>query len=131
MVNLGITFNVYSDGAGVERVLPFDILPRVVPASEWETIEKGLRQRIYALNLFLDDVYHDAKILKDGVVPRELVIGAPVLPRAVRRPQPAARHLVPHHRHRPGARPGRASSTCSKTTCAARPASPTCSRTGG
>jgi uncharacterized circularly permuted ATP-grasp superfamily protein len=77
MVNLGITFNVYSDGAGVERVLPFDILPRVVKASEWETIEKGLRQRIYALNLFLDDVYHDAKILRDGVVPRELVIGAP------------------------------------------------------
>jgi uncharacterized circularly permuted ATP-grasp superfamily protein len=77
MVNLGITFNVYSDGAGVERVLPFDILPRVVKASEWETIEKGLRQRIYALNLFLDDVYHDAKILKDGVIPRELVIGAP------------------------------------------------------
>lgn len=77
MVNLGITFNVYSDGAGIERVLPFDILPRVVKASEWETIEKGLRQRIYALNLFLDDVYHDAKILKDGVVPRELVIGAP------------------------------------------------------
>jgi len=77
MVNLGITFNVYSDGAGVERVLPFDILPRVVPASEWETIEKGLIQRIFALNLFLDDVYHDAKILKDGVVPRELVIGAP------------------------------------------------------
>jgi uncharacterized circularly permuted ATP-grasp superfamily protein len=77
MVNLGITFNVYSDGAGVERVLPFDIIPRVVQASEWQTIEKGLRQRIYALNLFLGDVYHDAKILLDGVVPRELVIGAP------------------------------------------------------
>ena len=77
MVNLGITFNVYSDGAGVERVLPFDIIPRVVQASEWDVIERGLRQRIYALNLFLDDVYHDAKILKDGVVPRELVIGAP------------------------------------------------------
>jgi uncharacterized circularly permuted ATP-grasp superfamily protein len=77
MVNLGITFNVYSDGAGVERVLPFDIIPRVVQASEWETIEKGLRQRIYALNLFLDDIYHEAKILKDGVIPRELVIGAP------------------------------------------------------
>src|SRR5262245_39063998 len=49
MVNLGITFNVYSDGAGVERVLPFDIVPRVVQAREWEAIEKGLRQRIYAL----------------------------------------------------------------------------------
>jgi uncharacterized circularly permuted ATP-grasp superfamily protein len=73
MVNLGITFNVYSDGAGVERVLPFDIIPRVVQASEWDTIERGLRQRIYALNLFLDDVYNDAKILKDCVVPRDVV----------------------------------------------------------
>ena len=78
MINLGITFNVYSDGAGIERILPFDIVPRVVPAAEWDHIERGLRQRIYALNLFLDDVYHDAKILKDGVVPRELVIGAPL-----------------------------------------------------
>ncbi len=77
LVNLGITFNVYSDGRGVERVLPFDIVPRVVQAAEWEKVESGLRQRIYALNLFLDDVYHEGKILKDGVVPRELVMGAP------------------------------------------------------
>ncbi len=77
LVNLGITFNVYSDGAGIERVLPFDIMPRVVQASEWDRIEAGLRQRIYALNLFLDDVYHEGRILKDGVVPIELVIGAP------------------------------------------------------
>jgi uncharacterized circularly permuted ATP-grasp superfamily protein len=77
LVNLGITFNVYSDGAGIERVLPFDIMPRVVQAAEWDRIEAGLRQRIYALNLFLDDVYHDGRILKDGVVPTELVLGAP------------------------------------------------------
>jgi uncharacterized circularly permuted ATP-grasp superfamily protein len=77
LVNLGITFNVYSDGRGVERVLPFDIVPRVVQAGEWERVETGLRQRIYALNLFLDDVYHEGKILNDGVVPRELVLGAP------------------------------------------------------
>jgi len=69
LVNLGITFNVYSDGAGVERVLPFDIVPRIVRSSDWDRIERGLRQRIYALNLFLLDVYNDGKILRDGVVP--------------------------------------------------------------
>ncbi|HRC62660.1 MAG TPA: circularly permuted type 2 ATP-grasp protein, partial [Dehalococcoidia bacterium] len=77
LVNLGITFNVYSDGAGIERVLPFDMVPRIVTASEWERIERGLQQRIYALNCFIDDVYHDGKILSDGVVPRELVLSAP------------------------------------------------------
>ena len=77
LVNLGITFNVYGDGAGVERVLPFDIVPRIVGAGEWERIERGLRQRIFALNCFLADVYADAKILRDGILPRELVLGAP------------------------------------------------------
>ena len=77
LINLGITFNVYSDGAGVERVLPFDIVPRVVQAREWDRVEAGLKQRIRALNLFLDDVYHEGHILKDGVVPAELVLGAP------------------------------------------------------
>jgi uncharacterized circularly permuted ATP-grasp superfamily protein len=73
LINLGITFNVYGDGAGVERVLPFDILPRVINAAEWDVIERGLTQRIYALNLFLNDVYHDQKILHDGVIPIELI----------------------------------------------------------
>jgi uncharacterized circularly permuted ATP-grasp superfamily protein len=77
LVNLGITFNVYSDGAGVERVLPFDIFPRVVRDDEWDHIERGLKQRIYALNIFLQDVYNEARILRDGVVPRELVLSAP------------------------------------------------------
>ncbi|HWC29565.1 MAG TPA: circularly permuted type 2 ATP-grasp protein [Dehalococcoidia bacterium] len=77
LVNLGITFNVYSDGAGVERVLPFDILPRVIRDDEWDHIERGLKQRIYALNLFLQDVYNEARILRDGVVPEELVLSAP------------------------------------------------------
>jgi uncharacterized circularly permuted ATP-grasp superfamily protein len=77
LVNLGITFNVYSDGAGVERVLPFDIFPRVVRYDEWDDIERGLKQRIYALNLFLQDVYNEARILRDGVVPEELVLSAP------------------------------------------------------
>ena len=77
LVNLGITFSVYGDGAGIERVLPFDMVPRVVNSAEWDKIERGLRQRIYALNCFIDDVYHDAKILKDGILPRELVLDAP------------------------------------------------------
>ena len=73
LLHLGITFNVYGDGAGTEKIFPFDIIPRIVPAREWATIERGLVQRITALNLFLDDLYHDQKIVRDGVVPRELV----------------------------------------------------------
>ena len=72
----GVTFTVYEDNAGTERIFPFDIIPRIVEAPEWETLERGLRQRMLALNLFIDDVYHDQKILKDGVVPRELILSS-------------------------------------------------------
>ena len=65
----GITFNVYGDSAGAEKIFPFDLLPRIVPAKEWEYLERGLVQRITALNLFLHDIYHDQHILKDGVIP--------------------------------------------------------------
>ena len=73
LYGLGITFNVYSDGAGTEKIFPFDIVPRIVPAQEWQTIEAGLRQRITALNLFIADIYKDQKVLADGIVPRELI----------------------------------------------------------
>ncbi|MEM7010308.1 MAG: circularly permuted type 2 ATP-grasp protein [Verrucomicrobiota bacterium] len=73
----GITFTVYGDDDGTERIFPFDLIPRVIPDSEWRTIEAGLTQRITALNLFLYDIYHGAKILKDGVVPEEVVKSAP------------------------------------------------------
>jgi uncharacterized circularly permuted ATP-grasp superfamily protein len=66
----GITFNVYHDNRGTERIFPFDPIPRVMPAGEWEQLEAGLTQRIVALNLFLHDIYHDQRILKDGVIPR-------------------------------------------------------------
>ncbi len=66
----GITFNVYHDNKGSERIFPFDPVPRVIPADEWELLEAGLTQRITALNLFLHDIYHDQEILKDGVIPR-------------------------------------------------------------
>jgi len=76
LVQLGITFNVYGDSAGTERPFPFDLVPRIVTAKEWSWIERGLKQRIHALNLFLDDIYHDQRIVKDGVVPLDLIRSA-------------------------------------------------------
>jgi uncharacterized circularly permuted ATP-grasp superfamily protein len=69
----GITFTVYNDDKGTERIFPNDLLPRIIPGHEWRTIEQGLTQRITALNLFLKDIYHEGHILADKVVPRELV----------------------------------------------------------
>jgi uncharacterized circularly permuted ATP-grasp superfamily protein len=75
MFNLGVTFTVYSDANAIDRILPFDIVPRIVTAPEWRHLESGIRQRVAALNLFLHDVYNARKILKDAVVPTELVLG--------------------------------------------------------
>jgi uncharacterized circularly permuted ATP-grasp superfamily protein len=76
LLQMGITFNVYGDSAGTERIFPFDLIPRIVPAAEWAHIERGLHQRIHALNEFIDDIYHDQKILKDGVIPRDVILSA-------------------------------------------------------
>src|ERR1700720_3619044 len=67
LLQLGIPFNVYGDSSGTERIFPFDLIPRIVRAEEWECIERGLKQRIHALNEFIDDIYHDQKILKDKI----------------------------------------------------------------
>src|SRR5438132_1953017 len=72
-LNQGITFTVYGREEGTERIFPHDLLPRIVTAGEWEVIERGLTQRITALNLFLKDIYHEGKCLADGIVPREMV----------------------------------------------------------
>ncbi|WP_461783685.1 circularly permuted type 2 ATP-grasp protein [Prosthecobacter sp.] len=72
----GVTFTVYGDDQGTERIFPFDLMPRIIPHKEWERVESGLVQRITALNMFLDDVYHGQKIINDGIVPRELVESA-------------------------------------------------------
>jgi uncharacterized circularly permuted ATP-grasp superfamily protein len=72
-LNQGITFTVYGNDEGTERIFPYDLIPRVITRDEWDTIERGLIQRITALNLFLKDIYHDGHILNDGVVPRDLV----------------------------------------------------------
>jgi uncharacterized circularly permuted ATP-grasp superfamily protein len=70
----GVTFNVYGDSRGTERIFPFDLVPRIIPAKEWEHIERGLVQRITALNLFLHDIYHEQRIVKDGVVPAHYIL---------------------------------------------------------
>ena len=77
LFNLGITFTVYSERDAIDRILPFDVIPRVLTAADWRIIETGVQQRVTAINRFLDDVYHDQKILKDGVVPTDLVLGNP------------------------------------------------------
>ena len=67
--DLGITFTVYGHEDGTEKIFPFDIIPRIIGASDWNRLELGLKQRIEALNLFIDDIYHDQRILKDKVIP--------------------------------------------------------------
>lgn len=71
----GVTFTVYSDREAIDRTLPFDVIPRVLTANEWERIERGVKQRVKTLNLFLADIYGEKRILKDGVVPTDLVLG--------------------------------------------------------
>ena len=73
----GITFTVYSDGEGIEKIFPFDILPRIISAMEWAIIERGIKQRIKALNVFLGDIYNDQFIIKDGKIPASLIYSCP------------------------------------------------------
>jgi uncharacterized circularly permuted ATP-grasp superfamily protein len=73
ITTMGITFTVYSDGRGIDRAWPFDIIPRIIAADEWRRIESGLRQRLEAINRFIDDLYHDRRIIADGVFPGELL----------------------------------------------------------
>jgi len=73
----GVTFTVYSSGEGIEKIFPFDIIPRIITAAEWDVIESGIKQRLKALNLFLKDVYHQQFILKDGIVPVDLIYSCP------------------------------------------------------
>src|SRR3954447_6915213 len=73
LLQMGITFNVYGEAAGTERIFPFDLIPRIVGAQEWDVVERGLKQRIFALNEFIDDIYHNQKILNDGAIPAEVI----------------------------------------------------------
>jgi uncharacterized circularly permuted ATP-grasp superfamily protein len=73
IVEMGITFTVYSEGRNIDRAWPFDIIPRTIAAEEWDRVAAGLTQRLTALNRFIDDLYHDRKIIRDGIVPEEIV----------------------------------------------------------
>lgn len=77
LYSMGITFTVYSDSAGTEKIMPFDIIPRVVSSMMWHHVEAGLKQRIRALNMFLSDIYSEQAIVNDGIIPRELIDSAP------------------------------------------------------
>lgn len=82
-MNQGITFTVYSDNAGIERIFPFDIIPRILTGVEWENIQQGITQRLRALNLFLKDIYSEQQILRDGIIPAELIASCPHYTREV------------------------------------------------
>jgi uncharacterized circularly permuted ATP-grasp superfamily protein len=82
-MNQGITFTVYSDNAGIERIFPFDIIPRILTAAEWDHIQQGITQRLRALNLFLKDVYSQQQIIKDKIIPAELIATCPHYTREV------------------------------------------------
>ncbi len=71
---MGVCFTLYSDGDNIDRCWPLDVMPRTIPSSEWQKTSAGLKQRLAALNLFIDDLYHDQRILKDGIVPADLVL---------------------------------------------------------
>ena len=73
LLSMGITFNVYSENEGVERIMPIDILPRIITGSQWRELEEGLIQRVTALNLLIDDLYHEQKVIKDGIIPRHVI----------------------------------------------------------
>ncbi len=73
----GITFTVYSSNEGIEKIFPFDIIPRIITAKEWELIEQGIKQRLTALNLFLKDIYHQQQIIKDGIIPADMIYSCP------------------------------------------------------
>jgi len=75
-LSMGMTFNVYSDNQGVERILHLDILPRIISGKDWDFLEKGLKQRIVALNMFIHDLYNEQKILKDKIIPKELIFSS-------------------------------------------------------
>jgi len=84
LMTQGITFTVYSSDEGIERIFPFDVIPRIITAVEWDHIDKGIKQRLTALNKFLHDIYHDQQIIKDQVIPAELVMSCPHFLREVK-----------------------------------------------
>ncbi len=96
LARYGVKFGIYKDGTFNERLFPFDPVPRQIPEKDYEVLEKGLIQRVTALNKFIYDIYHDKKIVRDGVVPEEFVYRSP-----------GQRSVQPHFRYRFSGRQGR------------------------
>ena len=129
ILTMGITFTVYSDGRGIDRAWPFDVIPRVIDATEWRRIEAGLTQRLAALNQFIDDVYNEQNVVTDGVVPGRPARRLRQLPARVPGRAPASSACGPTSAAATSCATPTAPSTCSRTTCGCRPGSATCWRT--
>ena len=130
ILTMGITFTVYSDGRGIDRAWPFDVIPRVIDAAEWRGVEAGLVQRLPALNRFIDDLYNDQEVVRDGVFPAELLESSANFRPECRGVRPALRRVGPHLRQRPRPRRRRHHLRARGQPPRAVAASATCSRTG-
>ena len=125
---LGITFAVYAEGGSTERLIPFDLIPRILDRVEWELVQRGCIQRVKAINIFLYDIYHDQEIIKAGLVPPDFVLLNPAY-------RPEMHGVEPPNRSMPTSpasisfAPATVISSCSRTMCERRPACLTCSRT--
>ena len=99
---MGISFTVYSEAGNIDRAWPFDVIPRVISTQEWNAVSRGLTQRLQALNLFIDDLYGDARVVADGIVPAEIVRGSPNFRPECVGVRPPQADLGPHLWQRPG-----------------------------
>ena len=126
---IGITFSVYGEADAQERLIPFDVIPRILSAAEWDAVRAGLEQRVRAINLYIKDVYGNARHPQGRRRARRPRVPEPGLPAGDERPERPARHLCASRRHRHRAGRLRRLSTCSKTMRARPPACPTCWRT--
>ena len=119
ILTMGITFTVYSEGSNIDRAWPFDVIPRIIEAREWAAVERGLVQRLRALNMFIDDVYNDRRCVADGVFPGDLLDDS-----ANYRPECQGVHpkfgVWAHISGSDLVRDATARCTCSRTTCACR-----------
>jgi len=124
---LGITFAVYGEGGSTERLIPFDLIPRILDRAEWDLVERGCLQRVKAINIFLYDIYHDQEIIKAGLVPPELVLLNTAFRPEMLGIEPP-RTSMPMSPASTSSAPASATSSCWRTTSARRRACPMCWR---
>ena len=108
---MGMTFQVHGDEMGMEKILKLDIIPRIIQHEEWELLEKGLKQRIKALNMFIHDIYHDQRVVRDGIISADLIRSCPAYLESCKGLEPP-RGIWCHLRLWPGSQIGKASNCC-------------------